>query len=96
MQTLSRRNFARRLAAASLLPVLASPSRAQTETPSLPATVAGYTPDATEREAMAKFLADQEKSLAPLRAVTLPNDLAPATVFRAPYTRNASRGAKQP
>jgi len=104
LERISRRSFARRIAAVSLLPVLVSPSRPQVETPSvvLPEKVAGYTPDAPERAAMARFLEDQEKALAPLRARALPNDLAPATVFRstpssgivkkgtAPRTRNGT------
>jgi len=84
MERLSRRTFTRRVAAASLLPVLTSPSRPQAKAApvGLPDTVAGYRPGAVEREAMARFLDDQEKALAPLRSRALPNDLAPATVFR--------------
>jgi hypothetical protein len=83
MPRISRRDFTRRIAAVSLLPVLTSPSAPQSESPpsAFPEKVAGYTPSPAEREAMSRFLAEQEKMLAPLRTVELPNDLAPVTVF---------------
>jgi|WetSurMetagenome_2_1015567.scaffolds.fasta_scaffold72720_3 hypothetical protein len=92
MERLSRRSFTRRVIAASLLPALTVRSPAQTNPPAPggPEKVAGYTPDAEDRAAMNRFLADQEKGLVPLRATPLPNDLAPATVFRSlsPTTRS--------
>jgi hypothetical protein len=93
MERLSRRSFTRRVVAVTLLPTLTGRAQSQKEppVPAGPEKVAGYTPDAADREAMDRFLADQEKALAPLRAVPLSNDLSPATVFHALSTASRSR-----
>jgi hypothetical protein len=93
MERLSRRSFTRRVVAAALLPTLTARSQSEKEprVPAGPDTVAGYTPDGTEREAMNKFLSDQEKALAPLRATPLANDLAPAIVFHTISPASRSR-----
>jgi hypothetical protein len=98
MERISRRSFTRRVAAVSLLPVLAARSRAQIGPPPLPGpdAIAGYIPDDAEREAMNRFIAEQEKEFATVRAIVLSNDAAPATVFRTMLTAEQSKHRKSP
>lgn len=47
-----------------------------------PDIVAGYALTSDEKALAAKFLASHEKSMTPLRAMDLPNSLAPSVLYR--------------
>jgi hypothetical protein len=95
MSPLTRRAFAKTLLAASVLPITKVPlAIGQTKQDSLPPPVipdaiAGYTPTNEEKQLAAKFLANHEKNMMPLREKDLPNSLPPNLLFKSPTIRKS-------
>lgn len=85
---LTRRAFGRTALLVGILPALRGSSRAlsqePTQAPDVPPTISGYTLLPEERELATKFLEEHEKSMAPVRAIELPNGLPPSPRFASP------------
>lgn len=96
MNRLTRRSFGKKMLAIgaasivqppSLLPQTSNPRRVESSTEpavEVPDVIAGYTLTAEEKQLAAKYLANHEKNMQPLRATDLPNSLPPDFIFASP------------
>ena len=93
MPKLTRREFGKRLAVVSATAVVTQPhavvqtSAVQQETNSVPDTIAGYRLSEEDKQLAAKFIANHDKTMAPLSENNLSNDLPPDIVFVSPAMR---------
>jgi hypothetical protein len=93
MGSLTRRAFAKSLVLASVLPVARVPlviSQTKQDTlppPAVPDSIDGYALSREEKQLAAKFLADHETKMTPLREKSLPNSLPPNLLFKSPMIR---------
>ncbi len=97
MTTITRRIFAARLFAVSLLPWLKVRAGTQQEqgTPkSAPERIAGYNLTEDDRSVLAKYQSNLEKDMAPLRERDLPNSLAPLILFRSAPVKKRERAKR--
>jgi len=91
MNRMSRRSFAQHIFAAWFLPAakvsFQEGEQERSSFPDIPHVIAGYTLSHGESELTAKFMAEYERNIYPLRRHDLPNSLAPSVRFQSPVMR---------